>query len=106
MAEIKEAMPGWARVLSYALPLAGGAGLGAALPSLLKSRQRPDFSEEERREFARHGIDPKALNFYQTLGNLMRGMRMQQQFREMALGGGTLAPPLREEQAPGLAQFA
>lgn len=106
MAEIKEAaMPGWGKVLSYALPAAGGIGLGAALPHLVGKKKQPDFSEEEKREFTRHGIDPKALNFYQTLGNLMRGLRMQQQFREMALAGGTLTPP-PAQQGGGLSQFA
>jgi len=107
MAEIKEAaMPGWGKVLSYALPAAGGIGLGAALPKLLGGgKKTPSFSEEEKREFTRHGIDPNALNFYQTLGNLMRGLRMQQQFREMALAGGTLTPP-PAQQGAGLSQFA
>ena len=99
-------MPGWGRVLSYALPAAGGAGLGAALPSLLGKKAAPKFSEEEKREFARHGIDPTALNFYQTLGNLMRGMRSQQQFMNMALRGGTLKPPPEEPADDGLEQYA
>ena len=106
MAEIKEAMPGWGKVLSYALPAAGGVGLGAALPSLLGKKKTSKFSEEEKREFARHGIDPKALNFYQTLGNLMRGMRMQQNFMSMATRGGTMAPPPKEPEGAGLDQFA
>ena len=79
--------------------LAGGAGVGAGLagshyiPKLFEKEKAPTFSEEEKRMFARHGIDPKALGFYQTLGNLMRGMKMQRQFMEMALGGNALALP-------------
>jgi hypothetical protein len=105
MAQIKEAMPGWGKVLSYALPAAGGVGLGAALPSLLK-KKTPTFSEEEKQQFARHGIDPKSLGFYRTLGNLMKGMRMQQQFLDMALKGGTVAPPPAESENAGLEQYA
>lgn len=107
MAQFKEAMPGWGKVLAHALPVAGGVGLGAALPSLMdKKKPEPKFNEEEKREFARHGIDPKALNFYQTLGNLMRGMRMQQNFMQTATRGGTMAPPPEEPENTGLDQYA
>jgi hypothetical protein len=104
--ETKEAvLPGWARALSYAAPLAGGAALGATLPAVLRQKE-PEFSSEEQREFTRHGIDPKTLGFYKTLGGLMRGLRMQRQFMEMAMQGRPEA--LEAGGAPGnpLEQYA
>lgn len=104
MAEIKEAMPGWGKVLSYALPTAAGVGAGAALPGLLR-KQKPNFSEEEKREFARHGIDPGALGFYRTLGNLMRGMKMQRQFMELAMQGRPSELPVETRGVGGMNQL-
>jgi hypothetical protein len=84
----KFALGGLGKALSYGLPIAGGLAAGAALPKLFaKKPDEPTFDEGEKRLFARHGIDPKALGFYKTLGNLMRGMKMQRQFMEMAIGG-------------------
>jgi hypothetical protein len=86
-----EKLAGIGKVLKYALPAAAGgiaAGYGAPKAYSALTAKKPDkFSESEKRMFARHGIDPNALNFYQTMGNLVRGMKMQRQFMEMAMGG-------------------
>lgn len=90
----KIALGGFGKVLA----LAGAGAAGYGIPKLYNKfagGQKPDtFDEEEKRLFARHGIDPKALGFYKTLGNLMRGMKMQNQFMEMAMQG-------RPERLPG-----
>ena len=105
----KVALGGLGKALQYGLPAAGGALAATQLPKLFaKKPDAPTFSEEEKRLFARHGIDPKALNFYKTLGNLMRGMRMQNQFMEMAMQGSpmTLGEDQQPPQQPRLSQYA
>jgi len=56
-------------------------------PPPAQEEDESGFSEKERRQFARHGLDPERLKFLRTLGAYRQGMNLDRKLFEQALAG-------------------
>ena len=56
-------------------------------PPPAREEDKSGFSEQERRQFARHGLDPDRLKFLRTLGAYRQGMNLDRKLFEQALAG-------------------
>jgi hypothetical protein len=52
-----------------------------------EKEEEGDFTDTERRQFARHGLDPERLKFMRTLGAYRQGMNLDRKLFEQALAG-------------------
>ena len=81
-----------------------------ALLARQQQKQQPptpatDFTQPEQRQFARFGLDPERLKFLNTLASFRKGMGLEQELTDRALGG-KITPPSSEGDEEELARFA
>jgi len=76
---------------------AGGAGLYHlgkqdatpqwSMPTRMPQGGGDPYSPQERRQFARHGMDPENLRFIQALSRMRQGMNLENKLMSQALSG-------------------
>lgn len=71
-----------------------------------KTKKAPTYTSEEQRSFARYGLDPKRLEFMQTLNDFMQGLRIQSEMQQRAFRGllGRTGPLVADK--PSYEEFA